>query len=150
MNGDDSNSGRGEKEMLKDQTKTMRVDSAPLSLTLHLPNRISVPEGPQAEKIILHLEIRNRTNIPWEGDTRNGPMLEVVVLNDKGTEVSRQTRLCPMLAYPTRLEPGRGFNLPLHVVFPPVQAPGENFRIEARFIPSKERVSGEMRLEPTL
>jgi hypothetical protein len=136
--------------MLQDPARTQPVGGAevPLSLKLHLPDRIFISGFTPREKVLLHLEIRNSQNAPWEGDTPNGPLLEVVVRDAKGEERSRQTRLCPMLAFPTRLEPGRGFNLPLFVLFPEVAAAGEDFTMEVRFIPGHERISGRLRIEP--
>jgi hypothetical protein len=135
--------------MIQDPARTQPVGGAEvtLSLKLHLPDRIFVSGSAPKEKVLLHLEIRNRQNAPWEGDTPNGPLLEVVVRDAKSEERSRQTRLCPMLAFPTRLEPGRGFNLPLFVLFPEVAPGGEDFGIEVRFIPGHERISGRLRIE---
>ena len=83
-----------------------------LSLTLHAPHPILVSDTHEPGKVLLHLEFRNKAQQPWEGSTGTGPLLELVLLDSEGRERARQTRQCRMLAYPTRLEPGRGFNLP--------------------------------------
>src|ERR1700682_1740693 len=113
-----------EPDMIQDPARTQPVGGTEvtLSLKLHLPDRIFVSGSTPKEKVLLHLEIRNRQGAPWGGDAPNGPLLEVVVRDARNEERSRQTRLCPMLAFPTRLEPGRGFNLPLFVLFPEVAA----------------------------
>jgi hypothetical protein len=53
-----------------------------------------------------------------------------------------------MLAYPTRLEPGRGFNLPLFFTLPGLSSSGEDFRIEIRLVPGREVLTGHLRVEP--
>jgi hypothetical protein len=53
-----------------------------------------------------------------------------------------------MLAYPTRLEPGRGFNLPLYVPLPGLSSAGEDFRVEIRMIPGRELLTGHLRIQP--
>jgi len=53
-----------------------------------------------------------------------------------------------MLAYPTRLEPGQGFNLPLFFTLPGLSTSGEDFRIEIRLVPGREVLTGPLRVEP--
>ena len=119
-----------------------------LSLMLHAPQPVVVPSATEPGKVLLHLEIRNKTLEPWEGSTEAGPLLEMVLLDSEGHERSRQTRQCRMLAYPTRLEPGRGFNLPLYFSLPGLSIYGEDFRIEIRLVPGREVLTGHLRVEP--
>jgi hypothetical protein len=119
-----------------------------LSLTLHAPHPILVPNANEPGKALLHLEFRNKSHQPWEGSTETGPLLEVVLLDSEGRERSRQTRQCRMLAYPTRLEPGRGFNLPLYVPLPGLSPSGEDFRVEVRMVPGRELLTGHLRIQP--
>jgi hypothetical protein len=121
----------------------------PLSLTLRAPERLFVQDVAGAGGgVLLHLEIRNRAETPWEARTPNGPLLEVVVLNSKGDEKSRQTRQMKMLSPPTRLDPGRGFLLPLRVVFPELPPEGETFTLRIRFAPGTEETESTLHLEP--
>jgi hypothetical protein len=119
-----------------------------LSLMLHAPEPVVVPSATEPGKVLLHLEIRNKTLQAWEGSTEAGPLLEMVLLDAEGHERSRQTRQCRMLAYPTRLEPGRGFNLPLFFTLPGLSTSGEDFRIEIRLVPGRELLTGHLRVEP--
>ena len=133
--------------MLKGNSRTAPLGELSLSLALHTPTRILVADPLSPGKILLHLEIRNRLLEAWEGDTPNGPMLEILLIDELGVERARQTRLCPMLAFPTRLEPGRGFNLPLSLVMPSFDPAGETFHLDVRFVPGHERASGKLRVE---
>ena len=120
-----------------------------LSLMLHAPQPVVVPSATgEPGKVLLHLEIRNNTLQAWEGSTEAGPLLEMVLLDSEGHERSRQTRQCRMLAYPTRLEPGRGFNLPLFFNLPGLSSSGEDFRVEVRLVPGREVLTGHLRVEP--
>ena len=119
-----------------------------LSLMLHAPQPVVVPSATDPGKVLLHLEIRNKTLQAWEGSTEEGPLLEMVLLDAEGNERSRQTRQCRMLAYPTRLEPGRGFNLPLFFTLPGLSTSGEDFSIEIRLVPGCELLTSHLRVEP--
>ena len=119
-----------------------------LSLTLHAPEPIFVSSGTEPGKALLHLEIRNKSRQAWESTTKTGPLLEMVLLDAEGRERTRQTRQCRMLAYPTRLEPGRGFNLPLFFTLPGLSMSGEDFRVEIRLAPGREVLTGHLRVEP--
>jgi hypothetical protein len=119
-----------------------------LSLTLHAPEPVVVPSPTEPGKVLVHLEIRNKSLQAWEGVTETGPLLEMILLDSEGHERSRQTRQCRMLAYPTRLEPGRGFNLPLFFALPGLSSSGENFRFEIRLVPGREILTGHLRVEP--
>ena len=119
-----------------------------LSLMLHAPHPVVVASASEPGKDLLHLEIRNKTLQAWEGSTETGPLLELVLLDAEGHERSRQTRQCRMLAYPTRLEPGRGFNLPLFFNLPGLSSSGEDFRVEVRLVPGREVLTGHLRVEP--
>jgi hypothetical protein len=107
-----------------------------------------VPSATEPGKVLLHLEIRNKSLQTWEASTESGPLLEMVLLDSEGHERSRQTRQCRMLAYPTRLEPGRGFNLPLFFTLPGLSSTGEDFRVEIRLVPGREVLTGLLRVEP--
>src|SRR5450759_2880232 len=119
-----------------------------LSLILHAPQPVVVPSATEPGKVLLYLEIRNKTLQAWESSTETGPLLEMVLLDSEGRERSRQTRQCRMLAYPTRLEPGRGFNLPLFFNLPGLSSSGEDFRVEVRLVPGRELLTGLLRVEP--
>src|SRR3974377_1831496 len=119
-----------------------------LSLTLHAPHPILVSPASEPGKVLLHLEFRNKSQQPWEGSTETGPLLELVLLDAEGHERVRQTRQCRMLAYPTRLEPGRGFNLPLYLPLPGLCSSGEDFRVEIRMVPGRELLTGQLRIQP--
>jgi hypothetical protein len=119
-----------------------------LSLMLHAPQPVVVPSATEPGTVLLHLEIRNETLQTWEGSTEGGPLLEMVLLDAEGHERSRQMRQCRMLAYPTRLEPGRGFNLPLFFTLSGLSTSGEDFRIEIRLVPGREVLTGPLRVEP--
>ena len=115
---------------------------------LHAPHPVVVASPSEPGKVLLHLEIRNKTLQAWEGTTETGPLLELILLDAEGHERSRQTRQCRMLAYPTRLEPGRGFNLPLFFNLPGLSSSGEDFRVEVRLVPGREVLTGHLRVEP--
>jgi len=122
-----------------------------LSLQLRTPERIRVPE-PDAPKagdgVILHLEIRNRTDRTWEATSRVGPLLEIVLLDQEGGDLPLLLRQLPMLAYPAVFAPGRGFLLPVRVVFPEVPAEGATFRLRVRLSPGADETIGAVRFEP--
>ncbi len=129
--------------------EAVALPNAPLSLALRAPEKIFVQDVSAAGGgVLLHLEIRNRAVTPWEARTPNGPLLEVIVLDSKGNEKSRQTRQMKMLSPPTRLDPGRGFLLPLRVVFPELAPEGEAFTLRFRFAPGAEETEATLRLEP--
>ena len=122
-----------------------------LSLQLRTPEKLYVPDVVNATAgggVLLHLEIRNRTDTPWESRSRTGALLEIVVMDERGAEWSRQTRQLSMLSYPTRLEPGRGFSLPIRVVFPDVPAEGRTYQLRIRVAPGAEETLSTVRLEP--
>jgi hypothetical protein len=129
--------------------EAVKYPDVPLSLALRAPERLFVQDVAGAGGgVLLHLEIRNRNETPWEARTPNGPLLEVVVLDSNGDEKSRQTRQMKMLSPPTRLDSGRGFLLPLRVVFPELPPEGETFTLRIRFAPGAEETEGTLRLEP--
>ena len=122
-----------------------------LSLQLRTPEKLYVPDVVNATAgggVLLHLEIRNRAETAWESKSRTGALLEIVVMDERGAEWSRQTRQLPMLAYPTRLEPGRGFNLPIRIVFPDIPAEGRLYRLRIRVAPGAEETVSTVHLEP--
>src|SRR5512143_3848204 len=122
-----------------------------LSLQLRAPEKLYVSDVVGATAgggVLLHLEIRNRSETPWESRSRTGSLLEIVVMDERGAEWSRQTRQLPMLAYPTRLEPGRGFNLPIRVVFPDIPPGGATYKLRIRVAPGATEVTSTVRLEP--
>jgi len=131
-----------------------RPDEEPaglLSLQLRVPEVLYAPDpssGRASGGLIVHLEIRNRTPHPWEATSRAGPLLEVVVLMPDGLELPLVLRQLPMLAYPARLEPGRGFLLPLRIVLTDVPAAGASYRLRIRLEPGAEEAFGTLRLEP--
>jgi hypothetical protein len=128
--------------------KEESADDVTLSIVLHAPHPVVVPSATEPGKVLLHLEIRNKSLQTWEASTESGPLLEMVLLDSEGHERSRQTRQCRMLAYPTRLEPGRGFNLPLFFTLPGLSSTGEDFRVEIRLVPGREVLTGLLRVEP--
>jgi hypothetical protein len=122
-----------------------------LSLQLRTPEKLYVPDVVNATAgggVLLHLEIRNRNEVAWESKSRTGALLEIVVMDERGAEWSRQTRQLPMLAYPTRLESGRGFNLPIRVVFPDIPPEGRTYKLRIRVAPGAEETTSTVRLEP--
>lgn len=121
----------------------------PLSLSLRAPERLFVDDVAGAGGgVLLHLEVRNRNAVPWDAWVPNGPLLEVAVFDAAGDEMTRQTRQLKMLSPPTRLDPGRGFLLPLRVVLPDLHARGETFTLRIRFAPGTEATETTLRLVP--
>ncbi|HQR67060.1 MAG TPA: hypothetical protein PLB02_06675 [Thermoanaerobaculia bacterium] len=98
--------------------------------------------------VLLHLEVRNRSAVPWDAWVPNGPILEVAVYNAAGDEKTRQTRQLKMLSPPTRLDPGRGFLLPLRIVLTDLLPRGETFSLHVRFAPGTEAAETTLRLVP--
>jgi hypothetical protein len=120
-----------------------------LSLSLRAPEKLFVQDvAGTGGGVLLHLEIRNRAETPWVARLQNGPLLEVIVLDSKGEEKSRQTRQMIMLSPPTRLDPGRGFLLPLRVIFPELPPGGSTFTLRFRFAPGTEETEATLRFEP--
>ncbi len=121
----------------------------PLSLALRVPERLSVEDVAEAGgAALLQLEIRNRNDVVWDAWVPNGPLLEIVVLDLKGSEKSRQTRQLVMLSPPTRFEPGRGFLLPLRITLPKLSPAGEILLVRLRFAPGTEETEALLRLQP--
>ncbi len=122
-----------------------------LSLQLRVPEVLFAPDaggGSAPGGLIVHLEIRNRTPRAWEAVSRTGPLLEVAVLEPDGSERPLVLRQIPMLAYPARLEPGRGFLLPVRLVLPDVPARGATYRLRIRVEPGAEETIGSLRVDP--
>lgn len=120
-----------------------------LSLQLRVPDVFYTPDpGSGGGGLIVHVEIRNRTPRVWEAVSRTGPLLEVVVLEQDGSERPLVLRQLPMLAYPARLEPGRGFLLPVRVVFADIPEAGASYRLRIRVEPGTEEAVGTLRFEP--
>ncbi|MGE5344522.1 MAG: hypothetical protein ACM3JH_01085 [Acidithiobacillales bacterium] len=123
--------------------------NVPLSLTLRLPETLTLEDVAEAGGgALLHLEIRNRSDVAWEAWVPNGPLLEILVLDLNGTEKSRQTRQLVMLSPPTKFEPGRGFLLPLRITLPELSPKGEIFLLRLRFAPGTEETEALLRLGP--
>lgn len=121
-----------------------------LSLQLRLPDRLLVPDPQSARSgdgVILHVEIRNRTDRPWESRSPVGPLLEIVLLEEAG-DVPLLLRQLPMLAYPAALAPGRGFLLPVRIQIPDIPPSGGTYRLRVRLDPGAEETSGNLRFEP--
>jgi len=120
-----------------------------LSLALRAPEKLTVEDVAGAGGgVLIHLEIRNRNVVAWDAWVPNGPLLEVTVLDLQGNEKSRQTRQLKMLSPPTRLDPGRGFLLPLRVAFPGLSPRGGIFKLRFRFAPGPEETEALLDLEP--
>jgi hypothetical protein len=121
----------------------------PLSITLRLPETLFVEDVESTGGgALLHLEIRNRNDAPWNASIPNGPLLEALVLDASGAERSRQTRQLIMLSPPTRLDVGRGFLLPLRIALPGLSPKGETFTLRLRFAPGTEETEATLRLAP--
>ncbi|HQR45706.1 MAG TPA: hypothetical protein PLB02_02220 [Thermoanaerobaculia bacterium] len=121
-----------------------------LSLQLRLPERLLVPDPQSARSgdgVILHVEVRNRTDRPWESRSAVGPLLEIVLLGDEG-EIPLVVRQLPMLAYPAALAPGRGFLLPVRILIPDIPPSGATYRLRVRMDPGAEETCGTLRFEP--
>jgi len=121
----------------------------PLTISLHVPETLFfqdvVGTGGGA---LLHLEIRNQNDVPWNATIPNGPLLETLVLDASGAERSRQTRQLLMLSPPTRLDAGRGFLLPLRIALPGLSPKGETFTLRLRFAPGTEVTEAALRIAP--
>jgi hypothetical protein len=121
----------------------------PLSINLRVPEILFLEDVASAGGgALLHLEIRNRNDVPWNATIPNGPLLEALVLDASGTERSRQTRQLIMLSPPTRLDAGRGFLLPLRIALPDVSPRGERFTLRLRFAPGTEETESALRIAP--
>ncbi|HUM00708.1 MAG TPA: hypothetical protein VL084_00355 [Thermoanaerobaculia bacterium] len=121
-----------------------------LSLQLRLPDRLLVPDlenSKSGDGVIFHVEIRNRTDHPWESRAVVGPLLEIVLLAESG-EVPLVVRQLPMLAYPAALAPGRGFLLPVRILITDVPRSGATYRLRIRMTPGAEETYGTLRFEP--
>lgn len=120
-----------------------------LSLALRVPERLSLETVAEAGGcLLLHLEVRNRNDVSWDAWVPNGPILEITVSDLNGAEKLRQTRQLPMLAPPTKLDPGRGFLLPLRINMPPLSPRGEILMLRFRFAPGPEEIEALLRLPP--
>ncbi|MFI5182240.1 MAG: hypothetical protein ACHQPI_12705 [Thermoanaerobaculia bacterium] len=127
------------------------VSDVVLSLQLRVPETLYAP-GPGAtgdgSGLIIHVEIRNRTTRVWEASSRTGPLLEVVILEPDGSQRPLVLRQLPMLAFPARLEPGRGFLLPMRIVLTDIPEKGATYRLRIRVEPGTEEEIGILRFEP--
>ena len=129
--------------------KTATRPDVSLSLALRMPSRLFVEDVAEAGGgVLLHLEVRNRNDVPWNAWVTNGPLLEIAVLDEHGDEKSRQTRQLKMLSPPTRLDPGRGFLLPLRIVLPDLSPRGGTFTLRFRFAPGSENTEAILRILP--
>jgi len=129
-------------------TRNLVAEGQPLTLSLHLPERLLFAGARRAEnKFTFDLHVRNRSLTAWEGESANGPMLEVVILDSAGNEKFSLVQFCRMLAYPTVLSPGRGFSLTINASLPDLDPSTETYRVQARFLPGMEAVSGELVVE---
>jgi hypothetical protein len=121
-----------------------------LSLQLRLPDRLLVPDhdaSTVSDGLILHVEVRNRTDRTWDSPSAVGPLLEIALLDTKGAESPLLVRQLPMLAYPASLAPGRGFLLPVRLFFPDVPANGATYHLRIRMTPGAEETTGTLRFE---
>ncbi len=121
-----------------------------LSLQLRLPDRLLVPDAEKSKPddgVVLHVEVRNRADRTWESRAAVGPLLEIVLLGDRG-EVPLVIRQLPMLAYPAALPPGRGFLLPVRILIPDIPPGGAMYRLRIRMTPGAEEAYGTLRFEP--
>ena len=122
-----------------------------LSLQLRIPDVLIAPDpggGSATGGLIVHVEIRNRTPRVWEAVSRTGPLLEVVVLEPDGSERPLVLRQISMLAYPARLEPGRGFLLPVRIVLADIPEKGATYRLRIRVEPGTAETIGTLRIDP--
>jgi len=130
-------------------TALSRRPDVSLSLNLRAPEKLFVEDVAAAGGgVLLHLEVRNRSLSPWNAWVPNGPLLEVTVFDSKGNEKSRQTRQLIMLSPPTRLDPGRGFLLPLRIVLAGLPPEGDTFSLHFRFAPGIEGTEAEISVLP--
>lgn len=122
-----------------------------LSLQLRVPDVLYAPDPASSNALsglIVHVEIRNRTSFVWEAVSRTGPLLEVSVLEPDGGERPLVLRQLPMLAHPARLEPGRGFLLPVRIVLADIPAGGATYQLRIRVEPGTEETTGTLRFNP--
>ena len=132
-----------------DAAKTATRPEVSLSLALRMPSKLFVEDVAEAGGgVLLHLEVRNRNAVAWDAWVTNGPILEVVVYDAAGDEKTRQTRQLMMLSPPTRLDPGRGFLLPLRIVLPDLSPRGGTFTLRVRFAPGSEKAEAILRITP--
>ena len=121
----------------------------PLSISLRVPETLYVEDvASTGGGALLHLEIRNRSDVPWNATIANGPLLEALVIDASGAERSRQTRQLIMLSPPTRLDAGRGFLLPLRIALPGLSPKGETLTLQLRFAPGTEETEATLRIAP--
>lgn len=123
-----------------------------LSLQLRVPDVLYAPDRGSSSKpnggLIVHVEIRNRTPRVWEAVSHTAPLLEVAVLEPDGVERSLVRRQLPMLGYPARLEPGRGFLLPVRIVLADIPEEGATYSLRVRVEPGTEETTGLLRFDP--
>lgn len=122
-----------------------------LSVQVRVPDVLYAPETgsrPANGGLIVHVEIRNRTPRVWEAVSHTAPLLEVAVLEPDGVERSLVRRQLPMLAYPARLEPGRGFLLPVRIVLTDIPEGGASYALRVRVEPGSEETTGLLRFDP--
>ncbi len=121
----------------------------PLTISVRIPETLAVEDVVRSGGgALLHLEIRNRNDVPWNATIPNGPLLEALVLDASGAERSRQTRQLIMLSPPTRLDAGRGFLLPLRIALPGLSTNGETFTLRLRFAPGTEETETTLQIAP--
>lgn len=126
-------------------------EEALLSLQLRLPDRLLAPDhdaSKVSDGLILHVEVRNRTDRTWDSRSSVGPLLEIALLDAKGAESPLLVRQLPMLAYPASLAPGRGFLLPVRLLIPDVPPTGATYHLRIRMTPGAEEATGTLRFEP--
>ncbi len=125
-------------------------DDVLLSLQLRVPDHLLVPDPDSsrvADGMILHVEVRNRTDRTWDSRSSVGPLLEIAVLGPEGAESVLLVRQLPMLAYPASLAPGRGFLLPVRIFIPDVPSTGATYRLRIRMTPGADEATGTLRFE---
>jgi hypothetical protein len=126
------------------------ADEVFLSLQLRLPDRLLAPDpecSRVADGLILHVEIRNRTDREWESPSAVGPLLEIALVTDQGAESPLLVRQLPMLAHPASLAPGRGFLLPVRLFIPDIPTAGATYLVRIRMTPGAEDATGTLRFE---
>lgn len=122
-----------------------------LSLQLRVPDVLYAPDRGSSKDsggLIVHIEIRNRTPRVWEAVSHTAPLLEIAVLEPDGVGRPLVLRQLPMLAYPARLEPGRGFLLPVRIVLTDIPEGGASYRLRVRVEPGTEEAVGTLRFDP--
>jgi hypothetical protein len=122
-----------------------------LSLQLRVPDVLYAPDpgsNDASSGLIVHVEIRNRSSLVWEAVSPTGPLLEVVVLEPDGTERPLVLRQLPMLAHPARLDPGRGFLLPVRIILTDIPEGGATYQLRIRVEPGTEETTGTLRFDP--